>query len=547
MTILEDFKQGKSFSLKYYGKNDLDTSYTIKTIIENNHLFEKILEKKIDSINNMDDYYLSLITRKISSLKECSKYVIGDDNKRTVDKLILKAKESETTNGEFIKFINTNARAVFENDSYDLQEVTFDIIKKYQNGISREVFEYLIREKYRYFLLYFDDFKFWKKDRELLQKVIDNNLVSHLGDSYTIKQIIRICLVVINYRKTDYTDFVDKTIDKIFKNYLELSKDSNQYNELFEAFDIGKSLFQYFKIRKDSRANEIRYTNLKLEKAMSDSMLEDGIEIEYKIPIKEIMEKWNGVKNPIIRMLSLTHENENGHIKSHLSIENVENGLMDIVTSNISTDDYYTLSRQEVIKSIGSLGCAVIYGILQNDEYFSIYYNDFLHILSYVIKNSDTYDDLLVEGEMLVQNLEILRANVLNQNNSDTFIQKTLSYNVEMLCCGLIESLMRLQYQIKNEKIIYIDYSKATLGQLLNPEKNVTSSFSKDQLLTLAFFLVGSGENNDIGYNYRNKLAHLVDVYKNVLSIDVACLLLYLLTDVLNTIFLDISHFKEEK
>lgn len=82
---------------------------------------------------------------------------------------------------------------------------------------------------------------------------------------------------------------------------------------------------------------------------------------------------------------------------------------------------------------------------------------------------------------------------------------------------------------------------------MLNPEKNVTSSFSKDQLLTLAFFLVGSGENNDIGYNYRNKLAHLVDVYKNVLSIDVACLLLYLLTDVLNTIFLDISHFKEEK
>ena len=47
MTILEDFKQGKSFSLKYYGKNDLDTSYTIKTIIENNHLFEKILEKRL--------------------------------------------------------------------------------------------------------------------------------------------------------------------------------------------------------------------------------------------------------------------------------------------------------------------------------------------------------------------------------------------------------------------------------------------------------------------------------------------------------------------
>ena len=56
-------------------------------------------------------------------------------------------------------------------------------------------------------------------------------------------------------------------------------------------------------------------------------------------------------------------------------------------------------------------------------------------------------------------------------------------------------------------------------------------------VIKLPSFAAFSGENNDIGHNYRNKLAHLFNVYKSSLSLSTVCLLMYLLTDVLNTIY----------
>lgn len=131
----------------------------------------------------------------------------------------------------------------------------------------------------------------------------------------------------------------------------------------------------------------------------------------------------------------------------------------------------------------------------------------------------------------------MLIKNILERKNPQIILQKTLDYNIEMLCCALIESLLREYYRIRNEQIMYINYSNLTLGSLLNPTLNNSELFSKDHLLTLAFFLISSGENKDIGHNYRNNLAHLLHVYKNTLSLSTVCLLMYLLTDVLNTIY----------
>ena len=200
-----------------------------------------------------------------------------------------------------------------------------------------------------------------------------------------------------------------------------------------------------------------------------------------------------------------------------------------------------------MLESIANVGSAEFMGILQDEQYYTLFFNDFISLLSWVTKElGDIDDDILEEGRMLVLNVEVLIKNVLEKKDSEIIRQKTLSYNVEMLSCSLIESLLRLQYQVENKEFMYINFSNTTLGPLLDPESNKTSVFSKDHLSALRFFLVNSGENNDIGYNYRNKLAHLLHVYKNDLSLSKVCLLLYLLTDVLNTICIGLLKEREE-
>ena len=58
-----------------------------------------------------------------------------------------------------------------------------------------------------------------------------------------------------------------------------------------------------------------------------------------------------------------------------------------------------------------------------------------------------------------------------------------------MLCCSLIEKLLRIVYIDHNQSVIYISEDKTTLGILL--ETNNSSNFScfgKNHLKSLAFF-----------------------------------------------------------
>lgn len=347
--------------------------------------------------------------------------------------------------------------------------------------------------------------------------------------------------IISNYRNERYFDLSNRVIKEIYRKYLALVDSNSDENKIFELSDIGKALLSFFKSNKDSRTNEIIKINKKLDKDISNYVVKHGVEVKQTIPIEKTLKKWISFTNPILRLLMLTHhKDESETIKSNLSIaiEDVPKGLMDIIAFNMPTDDYYTLIRQETIESIANIGSALFIGIIQKEHYYTTYFDDFLSLLSLVVKDLHFDSDILEEGRMLVVNISMLIKNVLERETSQIILQKTLTYNIEMLCCALIESLLREQYRIKNEQVMYINYSNITLGSLLDPNINKEESFDKDHLLTLAFFLIKSGENKDIGYNYRNNLAHLLHIYKNALSLDKACLLIYLLTDILNTIYI---------
>ncbi len=541
MAVLDDLKEKKiSFSLTYFGKKDFDTSYTIKTLIDNYTYFMNLVSRHLENINSMDDYVRWLINNKILNLEECIPLIIDDDNQKLIRNLITRiGKNQSKLIGDIVKFINHNILDIFEYDSFDLHEATLNLIKNYQNGINKSTFELLFKKKRAYFLYNFDEFsKTFKNNIDLLRKLIYNDKPLNLDDSAITVQIINICSIISNYQDKNYIDLYNRVIKDIYQKYQILVEDNLNGNRPFELSDIGKALLNFFKSKKDSRANKIKDINKKLDKDISNYVLKHGVEIKQMIPVEKILTNWISQTNPAIRMLSLTHhKNEKKIIESSLSIEDTPNSLMDIFASNIPTDDYYTLIRQQTIESIASIGNALFIGILQKEKYYTTYFNDFLSVLSLVTKELNFDSDILEEGRMLVINVSMLIKNVIEKEKPQMTLQKTLSYNIEILCSALIESLLREQYRVKNEQVMYINYSNVTLGSLLNPDMNANGPFSKDHLLTLAYFLINSGENNDIGHNYRNKLAHLFNVYKSSLSLSTVCLLMYLLTDVLNTIY----------
>ncbi|WP_152697498.1 hypothetical protein [Limosilactobacillus reuteri] len=122
MAVLDDLKEKKiSFSLKYFGKKDLDTPYTIKTLIDNYTYFMDLVSRHLESINSMDDYVRWLINNKILNLKECIPLIIDDNNQKLIRNLITRIEKNQSKLiGDIVKFINHNILDIFEYDSFDL-------------------------------------------------------------------------------------------------------------------------------------------------------------------------------------------------------------------------------------------------------------------------------------------------------------------------------------------------------------------------------------------------------------------------------------------
>jgi hypothetical protein len=123
-----------------------------------------------------------------------------------------------------------------------------------------------------------------------------------------------------------------------------------------------------------------------------------------------------------------------------------------------------------------------------------------------------------------------------------------MCYTIESLTCAIIEKLLRIAYvnesknipEEKDDKTKKGDKNKnknksgKTLGTLLW-DKKIEQIFNYDHLKSLQFLL---SESNGIGLNIRNSLAHWKNIDKEMLTPLFVSRMLWLFTDVLNTVLL---------
>ncbi len=266
---------------------------------------------------------------------------------------------------------------------------------------------------------------------------------------------------------------------------------------------------------------------------------ERGQSFQYKIPVDEIVRRWKETDDWRARLLSITHELKEDGEKllciSQLAIgPKTEHSLIDDISTNIPTDDYYTMSLQQMLSFMAHVGLSKMMEIIRNKETLSDYLDLVSSAISLIVRQ------LNAEGERLQQDVEMFSALVqLVVNNLDinNAAMHGICYGVSMYLCAFSEKILRILYLhlIKDKE--YIPVHKATFGELLVVRNTyIKDVFGENHIKNLSFFLQRTPSSN-VGENIRNSLAHLTNVSTSEMTPFFVAKMLWIFTDILNTVF----------
>lgn len=542
--LKEELEKRKiTISLRVFDPQDLAIGWEVKSIVENPDIFENFfLKYPLKPIEIFDDYFLYLLALKLESLSASIPFLLQEEHKLKIKSLSEAAQISvrELGPASVIKYINKNIEEIFnaEVSKHDIRFVTLDIIAKYNMGISKEAFSYICNN-FGYLII--DRFELFEsafeREPDLFQSLFPSGKIEDINP-YRLEKVLEIWQHITLKGKSNLKDSVSRKIPLLFNDIVALAESASIENVMQIEGTIRK--FNNFLQRIQSPlANKFSQHAKNIETLLSENILERGHSFKYEIPVEEIIQRWKATPNWEIRLLSVTHDpikiDEQYTFVSRLDKRpESKSVLMDLVSTNIPTDDYYTMSHQQKLSINASIGIGTIIGIIREQETAS----DFCSLLSSAVKFIS--DKLHAEGEMLEQDLDHLITMVqlvVDNHNSDEKIVHSLCYGATMFLCAFSEKLLRLFYLNLVKDRQYVPINKATLGELLNENNtDMLNAFGFHHIKSLSFFLMQTSHKN-IGYNIRNNLAHWAGLSMNTISPTFMAQMLWLFTDILNTVF----------
>ena len=540
--IVDRLKGNKmTFDLRYYGINDLATGWDIKRILENANEIKKYYEGKQDkTISNIDEYVDYLVLRKIIEIREAISLMKSEDDKRATSILMsdLQPILNEYQTKDVIRFLNTNIEIVFqEAESFtNIAEVTLDIIAQYQNGIDDNVFVFLINE-HPYLLIHCYD-KFQKrieKDPTLLYALFDE--ITKTEDfKHNLKSIVSI-LSSLFLRNADLYSTVDDSVNRIITYGENILQYANEDNVIYYVKQF-ESIYSFLIKIKHVKANDFADYKKQLDELLNKYVMKHGTSFSYKIPVKKIRKMLKSDKPWEIKILQITHsiDKRGENLTCTLNQPPSEQTLIDMVSTNLRTNNYFTLSHQNKLDITLSVGGATISLMLSDlkffDESLSCYLGLIEHICTMIdYADNDLEDDFKLLGQML--------HNVYHSSTAcEPIIKQSLCYGCVMFICAFLEKLLRTVYVNLKKNDTYIPANKATLGELLSDGNELFKTiFGEYQLRHLRYFFC-LDKDGDVGYNFRNRLAHWYDISVHNMTDILLCELFYLLTCVVNSLLL---------
>lgn len=545
MGSLQDLLRSKNIiiSLRNFGAQDLGTGWEVKFIVENPEVFDGLYSRyPLTELSSLDDYYLYLLSLKLVGMREVIPVLLQDEHKGIISKLSDEAEKalSSIGNGEVIKFINGNIQGIFNKDktSHDVRFVTLDLVAKYSTGISRDTFAFLCSD-YGYLLIdRFDQLeKTFEQNPDLFESIYPTGRLDEIN-SFRVDKTLDIWCHILSKGKSSLKEPVEKRVAVLAEDIKTLSETATIDNIMQVEGTIRK--FHSFLQRIQSPlANEFAEYAKAAAGLLSKNILERGQSFHYEIPVEEIISRWKKTENWEVRLLSITHDLKSDEdaltCVSRLSREpETKHSLFDLVSTNVPTDDFFTMSHQQTLSIMASVGTGTMIGILRNQDTLM----DYLNLVASAVQLIS--EQLNVEGEQLQQDVGMFSALVqLVANNLEISNDATrgMCYGASMYTCAFSEKLLRVLYLHLAKDERYIPINKATIGELLVVSNtHMVDIFGENHVKNLSFFLQRTTPSN-VGQNIRNTLAHWANVSTEAITTFFVAKMLWIYTDILNTVF----------
>lgn len=536
--VLEE--KNVSVALEYFGINDLATSLDVNDIIDkHSYIIQYFSDNHNLTLDNIDYFLDYCYADKILKMKEIIPLINTEENKRLFSNVIniIEIYLDNIPIEKVIKFINQNYPELFNEKyrDYGLTHITLDFIMKYQSGINKDVYKFLIRE-YDYLILdNYDKFlKKIEKDNELFSELFEIEKVLNL---FSIRQDIiqDIFISIINRNKSSLIMKVNNIIENLIVKEEIVVKDINDGNIMQYELEI-KSFHRFLKKIKHQKANDFSSYVYELQIKMNSYLLENGQHISYEMPIEEILDKLRSEEKWELKLLMLTHTNINSIIQSSLNMPSEgKKGLVDYVSTNFETDDHYTRSHIRKLDLLQTIGSATWLGIIKDNYLFHESLNWFLGYIHFIFEKIG-YEEFELSNDLILLYQMLDNSRNINQDK-DSQLEASLCYGVCMFICSFIEKVLRIVYSELKRELEYVPVEKITLGDLLNDKNSLYKEiFGEYQLKHLRYFLLTDGDKK-IGRNYRNSLAHYYSIKAENINMFLAGKLMFIFTNIITSFF----------
>lgn len=513
----------------------------MEAVSEHRPFFESLYSKyPLECIDGMDAYFYFLLTRKICVLGHFIRY-LAPDKADLLSRVLKDARPlHESRIHDAIEFTNGHASEIFassKQDEFGLRHAAADFITFFQKKIQLRVFECLCKGSPGIAIDYFDR----------LQKVFDRNptLFSLLFPSGHLEDIKSLGLERVlgiwgnKYSNQQYRQRIDSLLDVFCQDVGALPIDKHE--GILETAEVLKTVYPFLVKMKRPEANGL---SEKVKKAMDlaweciqDS--ESCHRVRIKTPAFPV-EKWKAEKNGSAKLLSLTHRQDPAGSRKYESLLSMkpEFSLVDV---QFPAGEFLTTFQQNRLLFWAFAETLKFHAILFDDDAFDAYSELVRSEVKFIEEQLDqTENGLEKDAAFLLGMLDDVRGT----SHSSAGQNEESCYGSSMFICSFIEKLLRVVYARMAPDEQYIS-DAVTLGDLLNKDnKSMVSLLGKEHLLSIGYFLIKTPQTN-IGCNCRNALAHwFPEINPAMMNSSLVSTLLWLFTDVVNSVFL---YFEAEK
>lgn len=532
-------------TLEKYDISDLSTPHTIRTIIDNFEEMKSYYEKKsFGCIDDINDYIDVLFLKFVTLYNEDSDYLLEPYKGQL--KQVIKysaSKLNQVNNSSLVKFIASSYKDIFRyNNKYfksGVKDLTIQLIIKFYNVLKNSgILEYMIREMPIFVYDKFSALSNILKDNngELMRCLLldDDNF-----EKLCAYRFENICETVERLYQSNFRDIACELGDKIYR-YIENQFNSGTQHVYYLQTIIHRANKTLYFIRSEhSRQieNYLRRINEEAEKFL----LENGQEFHFELSTASydnLMEELDKMGSDYFtKYMTITHRQNAHNLWCSILEEEAkryEPSLVDLVRTPFNSNQYFTYGKFRAMDLLITSHSMSLFYWFRNPnrvnefrDSLKMVIDSIFEVLSYDTK----YDDLDKDIDALIAIL---------CDNRDT--GKAVFYHMKaMFVITFLEKVLRLIY-ICIEENAFFERSRITLGTILGTSSNNVGVL--DNIIgehhhrwTRYYFL---HEDRDVGLNYRNRLAHSIDISVGEITLPVFMKIVWLTLSTINSIFVNL-------